>query len=128
MTKLSMLERCLFLFTLIFVLVTLSWFCYQNGERELYRITVDKTSQGLSSSQGVEENPSPGILEGERINLNTAPVEELVRLPGIGEARAESIVSYRKANGPFQRVEDLMEVSGIGEGIFERVFPYITVS
>ena len=128
MTKLSMLERYLFLFTLIFVLVTLSWFCYQNGERELYRITVDKTTQGLPASQGVEENPAPGILEGERINLNTAPVEELVRLPGIGEARAKSIVSYRNAHGPFQRMEDLMEVSGIGAGIFEKLSPYITVS
>lgn len=49
------------------------------------------------------------------INLNTAGVEELDALPGVGEATARAIVEERESNGPFATVEDLVRVSGIGE-------------
>lgn len=63
----------------------------------------------------------------EIINLNTATAEELQTLPGIGASRAQDIVAYRKANGPFEHIEDIQQVSGIGEGIFAEIEPYITV-
>ncbi len=49
------------------------------------------------------------------LDVNSAPAEELAKLPGIGEVLAERIVDYRTEHGPFETVEALMEVSGIGE-------------
>ena len=47
-------------------------------------------------------------------------------LPGIGEQRAEDIIAYRRANGPFRIPEELTEVPGIGEGILEGLIGYVT--
>ena len=54
-----------------------------------------------------------------KVNINTATVEELAQLKGIGEAKAKAIVEYREANGPFAQVEDLTKVKGIGDKILE---------
>lgn len=51
----------------------------------------------------------------EGININTADVQELTRLKGIGEKKAEAIVSWRKENGNFKSADQLLEVKGIGE-------------
>ncbi|MEW5806327.1 MAG: helix-hairpin-helix domain-containing protein [Acidobacteriota bacterium] len=61
------------------------------------------------------------------ININTASVEELIKLPGIGQALAKRIVDFRSENGPFKRVEDLMKVKGIGEKNFQKLKDLITV-
>jgi competence protein ComEA len=61
------------------------------------------------------------------IDVNSASVEELQTLPGIGATRAADIVAYREAHGPFQRVEDIESVPGIGPGILERIALLITV-
>ena len=69
-----------------------------------------------------ESAPTPGI-----ININTATVEELQTLRGIGEQKAGDIVHYREENGLFSRVEDLLKVSGIGSKTLEDLRPLITV-
>ena len=61
------------------------------------------------------------------MNINTAGPEELMTLSGIGEARAQAILSYREENGDFSTIEDIKNVSGIGEGIFDRIKNMITV-
>ncbi len=61
------------------------------------------------------------------ININTADVEELDSLPGIGEKLAESIISYRTENGFFQTIEDIKNVPKIGDSIFEKIKDYITI-
>ena len=54
-----------------------------------------------------------------KININTAPVEELVKLERIGPAYAEKIIAYRETNGPFEKPEDIIKVKGIGRKTYE---------
>lgn len=61
------------------------------------------------------------------ININTASLEELTTLPGIGESKAQSIITYREEHGKFTTIEDIMNVSGIGEATFEKFKSLITV-
>ncbi|MBN1829384.1 MAG: helix-hairpin-helix domain-containing protein [Deltaproteobacteria bacterium] len=59
--------------------------------------------------------PAVALSAGEgTININTAPVEELVKLKRIGPSYAQRIVDYRKTQGPFKKPEDIMKVQGIG--------------
>ena len=60
-------------------------------------------------------------LAAAAVNINTATVEQLETLPGIGPAKAKAIVDYRKQNGNFKKTEDLKNVKGIGEGIYGKV-------
>ena len=62
----------------------------------------------------------------EKININTASVEMLQTLNGIGPSLAERIVEYRKES-PFITIEEITNVSGIGPSIFEKVKDFITV-
>lgn len=61
------------------------------------------------------------------VNINTATLEQLDTLPGIGPVLAQSIIDYREANGPFTSVLDLMNVSGIGEKKVEAIWDLVTV-
>ncbi len=62
------------------------------------------------------------------VNLNTATIEQLEELPGIGRATAERILEYRQKNGNFTKVEQLMNVKGIGEKSFLKLKPLIVVT
>lgn len=62
-----------------------------------------------------------------KVNINTASVQELTSLPGIGQAKAEAIVKYREANGPFKSVDDITKVSGIGPKMLEKIKDEITI-
>lgn len=61
------------------------------------------------------------------ININEADVNELCTLPGIGKAKAESIIAYRQENGAFARIEDIQKVTGIKENLFQKIRAKIKV-
>ncbi len=70
---------------------------------------------------------SYGLAEAAKININTASVEQLVELPGVGEATASKIVAFREQNGGFKTIDDLLNVKGIGERKYEKMKSLITV-
>ena len=63
-----------------------------------------------------------------KININTASLFELISLPGIGEKKAQQIISYREKAGDFKNAEDIMKVKGIGEGIYLKIKDNIIIS
>ncbi|MFZ2053163.1 MAG: helix-hairpin-helix domain-containing protein [Candidatus Aminicenantales bacterium] len=64
---------------------------------------------------------------GGKVNINTASLEELQKLPRIGPQIAQRILDYRKENGSFKRIEDILKVRGVGEKMFEQLKDQITV-
>jgi competence protein ComEA len=62
-----------------------------------------------------------------QVAINTAAVEEIMQLPGIGRTKAEAIIAYREEHGPFQRAEELLNVTGIGEKTLEKLRPYLII-
>ena len=61
------------------------------------------------------------------VNINTATKEELMTLPGIGEAKADLIISYRNTQGSFKNAEDIKNISGIKDGVYSRIKDYICI-
>lgn len=61
-----------------------------------------------------------------KININTANLQQLSMLPGIGDTIAQRIIDYRDLNGNYQTIDELMFVDGIGEKRLEEITPYIT--
>jgi competence protein ComEA len=66
-------------------------------------------------------------LKEKSINLNTADIEELTRLPGIGEKTAEKIIELRTERGNFKKIEELMDVKGIGEVKFNKIKNFLYI-
>ncbi|WP_037588182.1 ComEA family DNA-binding protein [Stenoxybacter acetivorans] len=62
------------------------------------------------------------------VNINTATVQELQTLPGIGASKAQAIVDYRNEHGSFASAEDITKVKGIGSGIFQKLKDEIEVN
>ncbi|OGD18085.1 MAG: hypothetical protein A2W03_14540 [Candidatus Aminicenantes bacterium RBG_16_63_16] len=84
-------------------------------------IVLGLVLQPLFSLQAGSKSPD------QKININTAQLEELQKLPRVGPAIAQRILDYRKENGNFKRIEDLMKVRGIGEKVYGQLKDLITV-
>ena len=82
---------------------------------------IEGSSSTASSGSGGKSLSASGSPENALINLNSATIEELQTLPGVGEATAKAIVEDREAHGPYASPEDLMRVSGIGEKKFAKL-------
>ncbi len=76
----------------------------------------------INNDSLIQEDVNDNIL----ININTATLEELIKIPGIGESKARAIIAYRTNNGKFTTIEDIKKVSGIGDKLYEQIKIYIT--
>lgn len=93
--------------------------------------TGDGTGKTLSASDGAgtssgSDGGTDRVKDG-KVDLNTATAAQLETLPGIGAAKAEAILSYRRENGSFRSAEELKKVSGIGDATYAGLEAYITV-
>lgn len=94
-------------------------------------IPTEEEAEVLREKRSEEEQDHVGQAvaqqEEDLININTADKQELMKIPGIGESKAERIIEYRELHGRFGSTEELMNVSGIGSGIFENMKDSVTV-
>ena len=99
--------------------------CMAAGAAMLLCFVLGRTAMTVPDRLPWEPPDPEQIVEG-RVNINTAGLEELTTLPGIGEARAQAILDDREQNGPFRYPEELTRVKGIGEGIRAGLLDQIT--
>lgn len=90
--------------------------------RDGQQVHVPHVGERVASARSAPASAPTG-----RVNINTASIEELKGLPGIGDAYARAIIDYRTKNGPFRRAEDVVKVRGIGPRTYERLKDLITV-
>lgn len=120
--KISTLEKGILALTAAFLFLTVGYFLGQR-RAEPYSISA-QTIWTQEVAAGAKHTPAAM----EPVNINTADVDQLQSLPGIGQVRAEQIIAEREENGEFRIPEDIMRVSGIGEGTLEEIIDYITVN
>ena len=86
------------------------------------------TASAAASDETEDETETAvSAADEKKVNLNTATLEELKTLDGIGDTKGQAIIDYREKNGGFQRIEDILAVKGIGEKTYEKLKDRITV-
>lgn len=80
------------------------------------------SADGAKAKHGSQPSELTGL-----VNINTADIDSLMALPGIGKAKAESIISYREEKGKFNTIEDIMNITGIKDAVFSKIKDRICV-
>jgi competence protein ComEA len=92
---------------------------------------VYNASEDIDKIQALEDNIGETVSSEDSeglININTADIQTLKRLDGIGDTLAERIIEYRNSYGDFSSTEEIREVEGIGDGIYNKIKDDITIS
>ena len=93
-------------------------------EKQVEERCVQKDEESLKNDACIISDSE--VSKTGKVSINTASLEELMTLTGIGEAKAKDIISYREKNGPFKTIEDIKNVSGIGDSVFAKIKENIT--
>ena len=99
-----------------------------NTEENIF--VTGKAGAGKNSSGTAGNASRPDNKEdngGNLVNINTADVQALTKIKGIGPAMAQKIIDYRESNGSFQSVEELQKVKGIGPGKYAKIQGQVTI-
>lgn len=91
---------------------------YDDNENQLS--ATEQEHYSVKSNDTADDSAFP-------VNINTATVQDLQLVEGIGESRAKNIVAYRESIGGFSSVEELKNIDGIGDKLYEKISPYLTV-
>ena len=108
---------------------------YVPKKNEVIKSTTDKTTTAtteIPNNAAIPDNSNTSSDTSSatlnlKINLNTASKEELTKLSGIGEAKAQDIIDYRNTNGSFKTIEEIKNISGIGDALFAKIKDNITI-
>lgn len=95
-----------------------------NSDSSQVTSNKDNNNQANNSSNNATQTDS----QGNKININTADLKQLDDIPGVGEATANKILSYRDENGEFKNIEEIKNVNGIGDKKFENMKDLICVN
>ena len=95
------------------------------GEAKQENLKDVNNTKDIENAEIKNENTAK---DSSKININTATLEELDKLPGVGEATANKIISHREENGQFKNIEDIKNVNGIGDKKFENMKELICVN
>lgn len=97
----------------------------------IYVPTIEEAKERQQSGLDVSSQQSGSMNTDDtsgKINLNTASLEQLMEIPGVGESKARAILEYRETNGGFSSIEEVMNIEGIKEGVFSKMKEYIVVN
>ncbi len=121
MIKISKGEAVVILLAALFIGASAGWFFRGHSLARPLRVEAQWTQENILVLPEPTATPETALVD-----LNTAGLEELKTLPGIGEKRAGDIIADREANGPFRYPEDLLRVPGIGRETLNGLIDYVT--
>ena len=93
-------------------------------EEQVQNNCIQKDENSLKNDACIS---SSNTSTSSKISINNATKEELMTLPGIGEAKAKDIIDYRTKNGPFKKLDDLKNIPGIGDNVYNNLKENITL-
>ncbi len=97
------------------------------GKREPLTFACGEKNMEMQADASATSTQSDTSYSDGKVNINTAGLEELMTLKGVGESRARAIIEYREQQGSFETPEDIMNISGIKEGVFSKIKDQIAV-
>ena len=98
----------------------------QDGQ-QIYIPTKEEV-EGMTPTNYEVNESSDNVIVSSKVNINTATMETLMTLSGIGESKAKSIIAYRQDNDGFKAIEEIKNIDGIKDAVYNKIFDLITVN